>query len=65
MWHLFQERFKSEVVETDAYFLLVLRYIHQNPMKASMTKEIKEYLWSSYQEYIVAPTVVNIDFTLG
>ena len=32
--HLFQERFKSEVVETNAYFLTVLRYIHQNPIKA-------------------------------
>ena len=27
--HLFQDRFKSEPVEDDAYFLTVLRYIHQ------------------------------------
>ncbi len=50
--HLFQERFKSETVESDAYFLTVLRYIHQNPVKARMTKEPKAYLWSSYNEYI-------------
>ncbi|MFC4024421.1 transposase [Oceanobacillus longus] len=31
--HLFQERFKSENVETITYFLTVLRYIHQNPVK--------------------------------
>lgn len=29
--HLFQDRFKSEPVEDDAYFLTVIRYIHQNP----------------------------------
>ena len=29
--HLFQDRYKSEVVENDEYFLTVLRYIHQNP----------------------------------
>jgi REP element-mobilizing transposase RayT len=29
--HLFQERYRSEVVEDEAYLLTVLRYIHQNP----------------------------------
>ena len=36
--HLFQDRYKSEAVEDDAYFLTVLRYIMQNPMKAGMEK---------------------------
>lgn len=31
--HLFQDRYKSEPVEDDEYFLTVVRYIHQNPMK--------------------------------
>ncbi len=34
--HLFQEQYKIEVVETEAYFLLSLRYIHQNPLKAGV-----------------------------
>ena len=34
--NLFQDRFKSEVVEDDTYFLTVLRYIHQNPAKAGI-----------------------------
>jgi len=38
--HLFQERFKSEVVETDSYFLTVLRYIHQNPLKAKIAESL-------------------------
>ena len=29
--HLFQDRFKSEPVDDDSYFLTVLRYIHSLP----------------------------------
>ena len=32
--HLFQDRFKSEPVESISSFFVVLRYIHQNPQKA-------------------------------
>jgi len=38
--HLFQERFRSEVVEDDGYFLTVLRYIHQNPVKAKIAENV-------------------------
>ena len=38
--HLFQGRFKSEVVEDDRYFLTVLRYIFQNPLKAVLAKDM-------------------------
>ncbi len=38
--HLFQERFKSEAVENYEYFLTVLRYIHQNPMKAVTNPQV-------------------------
>lgn len=50
--HLFQGRFKSEAVESDSYFINVLRYIHQNPLKADMIKDLEDYPWSSYDEYI-------------
>jgi len=50
--HLFQDRYKSEVVEDTGYFLTVLRYIHQNPLKAKMVAKYEEYPWSSYMEYI-------------
>ena len=49
--HLFQNRFKSEVVETDKYFLTVLRYINQNPIKAGLVQDMKQYKWSSYPKY--------------
>jgi REP element-mobilizing transposase RayT len=63
--HLFQERYKSEAVENDEYFLTVLRYIHQNPIKAGMVKDISTYKWSSYNEYIKEAVVINKDFVLG
>ena len=49
--HLFQNRFKSEVVNNEAYFLTLLRYIHQNPVAAGITHAVEEYRWSSWMEY--------------
>ena len=60
---LFQDRFKSEPVENDAYFLTVLRYIHQNPIKAKVVKNINEYKYSSYNDYIhCESSLIDIDF---
>lgn len=63
--HLFQDRYKSEPVLDDAYFLTVLRYIHQNPLKAGLTNHIVSYKWSSYIEYTIEPKMVNIKFALA
>ncbi|VEH00516.1 Transposase and inactivated derivatives [Slackia heliotrinireducens] len=62
--HLFQGRFKSETVDTDQYFLTVLRYIHQNPVKAGMTSTC-DYTWSSYQEYIGEPMRTDTGMALS
>ena len=48
--HVFQDRFKSENVEDDRYFLTVLRYILRNPVKAGICPEPGDYRWSSYAE---------------
>lgn len=50
--HLFQNRFKSEPVETDGYFMTVIRYIHQNPLKAKLCDNISDYPYSSYNDYL-------------
>lgn len=49
--HVFQNRFQSEEVETEAYLLGVLRYIHNNPVKANLVAKPEEYRWSSCQAY--------------
>jgi REP element-mobilizing transposase RayT len=49
--HLFQDRFKSENIENIRYLLTVVRYIHQNPVKAGMVKRVDEWRWSSCRQY--------------
>ena len=38
--HLFKERFKSEPVNDMAYFTVLLRYIHQNLVKAGIVERV-------------------------
>ena len=49
--HLFKERFKSEPVNDMAYFTVLLRYIHQNPLKAGIVEKVKDYEYSSWGEF--------------
>jgi len=49
--HVFQNRFQSEIVETEVYLLGVLRYIHNNPVKAALVAMPDHYKWSSCQAY--------------
>ena len=49
--HLFKERFKSEPVNDMEYFTVLLRYIHQNPVKAGIVEKVKDYGYSSWGEY--------------
>ena len=62
--HLFQDRFKSEPVEDDTYFLTVLRYIHLNPQKAGLTDDLASYPYSSYTEYTNKAKLINPIFAL-
>ena len=48
---LFQDRFKSEPVNDMAYFVTLLRYIHQNPVAAGIVPAVSSYTWSSWCEY--------------
>jgi REP element-mobilizing transposase RayT/TusA-related sulfurtransferase len=58
--HLFQDRFRSENIGSDAYILEAVRYIHNNPVKAGMVKTPGEYCWSSYGDYIDARIRSNL-----
>ena len=62
--HLYQDRYRSEPVEDDVYFMTVLRYIHQNPVKAGITKNIEDYKFSSYNEYLHDNNIVDTSFAL-
>ncbi len=62
--HLFQDRFKSEPVENERYFLTVLRYIFQNPLKVKLVDRIDKYRWSNYSEYTESVRSEEINFVL-
>jgi REP element-mobilizing transposase RayT len=49
--HLFQGRYKAFLVEKDPYALALLRYLHENPVKARMVTRPEEYVWSSDRHY--------------
>lgn len=49
--HLFQGRFKSIIVENDAYLLRLSCYIHRNPLRAGLVSRLIDYPWSSYRAY--------------
>ena len=49
--HLFQNRFKSILVEEEPYFVELIRYIHLNPLRAGLVSESDEldrYPWSGH-----------------
>ena len=48
---LFQSRFKSSPVEDRTYLLTVIRYIHQNPVKAAVCNDPSQYKYSSLHDY--------------
>ena len=48
---LMESRYKSKIVDVDEYFLQLVRYVHQNPVKAEICA-ISEYKWSSYNDYL-------------
>ncbi len=50
--HLWQGRFKSWYVTDEAYFYTLMCYIEQNPLKAKMVTDIKEYPYSSYHYFL-------------
>jgi REP element-mobilizing transposase RayT len=49
--HLFQGRYKSILVENDAYLMQLACYIHNNPLRAGIVKRLIDYRWSSYPAY--------------
>ncbi len=49
--HLFQNRFKSILVEDDPYLLALVRYIHLNPLRARLVESLEQldlYPWSGH-----------------
>ena len=53
--HLFQNRYKSIVCDSDAYLLELVRYIHLNPLRAGIVTtldDLAEYRWCGHQQFL-------------
>lgn len=64
--HLFQDRFRSEPINQEAYYLHVFRYIHLNPLRAGMETRLGDYPWSSIFCYMgVNDDLTDSEFAMG
>jgi REP element-mobilizing transposase RayT len=49
--HLFQGRYRAEMIEDESYYWTVSRYIHLNPVRAHLVDRPEQWEWSSYSGY--------------
>lgn len=49
---LFESRAKFKLIDTDEYAMEVCSYIHQNPVKAGLTKKPEDWKYSNYNEWV-------------
>ena len=59
--HVWQGRFKSNVIEHDPYILECIDYIHNNPVRAKIVSSAQDYPWSSFYLYAGAKNVIIKD----
>lgn len=50
--HVFQGRYDARLVEGDAYFWNVSRYVHLNPVRAGMVATARDWAWSSFPGFV-------------
>jgi len=68
--HLFQNRYKSIVCEEDLYFQELVRYIHLNPLRAGLVKnlvQLDRFLWAGHGVLMgkVKNSWQNVDYVLS
>ncbi|MFC1788257.1 transposase [Patescibacteria group bacterium] len=66
--HLLQGRYKCHLIEKDPYLLQVARYIVLNPVRAKITKDPSDYMWSSFRLTAglqKSPKWLSTDWILG
>jgi len=49
--YVFEDRFKSTLIEDESYLVTLIRYLHQNPVRAKIVKDPFQYKWSSINLY--------------
>lgn len=65
--HVFQGRFKDQLVDRDDYLLVLSRYVVMNPVRAGLVKDPGEWPWSSFRATVGAcsvPSFLSVSSTL-
>jgi putative transposase len=65
--HLFQGRYKAILCDKDPYLLELVRYIHLNPIRSRVVKDLEKYRWVSHLRYLggIKDGLVDEEFVLG
>ncbi len=50
--HVFGERFNNKIVKPNIYGMWLSRYIHRQPVEASLVADPRDYPWTSYRIYL-------------
>jgi len=65
--HVFQGRFKDQLVDEDAYMLTLSRYVVMNPVRAGLVTRPEDWPWGSYRATVglsSIPAFLSTDQTL-
>jgi REP element-mobilizing transposase RayT len=64
--YVFQNRYKSEIIQDESYLITVIAYVLMNPVRAGMTADFMTYPWSSAQSYYQGENpVVDREYVQG
>src|SRR5262245_12978892 len=61
--HVFQGRYKAILCETDAYLVTLVRYVHQNPVRAGLAARAEDYPYSGHRAYLGGMATALVDPT--
>lgn len=48
--HVYQDRYRAFGIWSETYYLNVIRYVEQNPLRAGLVKSATKWRWSSLRE---------------
>jgi len=65
--HLFRGRYKAILCDKDSYLLELVRYIHLNPIRSKVVKELEKYRWVGHLGYLgrVKDDLIDEEFVLS
>jgi hypothetical protein len=65
--HVFQGRYKDQIVQREGYLLTLSRYVVMNPVRAQLVVHPEDWRWSSYRATVglsAAPPFLHTSSTL-